>query len=312
MTKVLIIGAGAIGAFYGALLAKVGVDVAVVCRSNYLPVKEHGFTIQSEVFGQWQFTPSQVVSTVDDYHDCADYVLLCCKVLPDIDRVKLIKPAIHANTAIVFIQNGVEIEQALLEAFPHQPVISGLAFICVNQTAPSHIHHLAYGRLVLGDLPNGISLHTKQLSEYFSLSGITCSASSDIVTERWKKCIWNAPFNPLSVLSGGLTTAEILQSQEPFVRRIMQDVVNVANALGHPLSASLIDTNVTNTFSMPPYKTSMLLDFENHRPMEIEAILGNARRAAQRVNVSVPYLDALYALLQLRSLSQSPIPSSLL
>ncbi|MFI3195329.1 MAG: 2-dehydropantoate 2-reductase [Methylococcaceae bacterium] len=303
MTKVLIIGAGAIGAFYGALLAKVGVDVAVVCRSNYHRVKERGFTIQSEIFGQWHFMPSQVVSTVEDYHDCADYVLLCCKVLPDIDRVKLIKPAIHENTAIVFIQNGVEIEQELIEAFPQQPVISGLAFICVNQTAPSHIHHLAYGRLVLGDLPYGISPHTKQLSDYFSLSGIECSASADIVTERWKKCIWNAPFNPLSVLSGGLTTADILQSQEPFVRLIMQDVVNIANALGHPVSASLIDANMTNTHAMPPYKTSMLLDFENHRPMEIEAILGNARRAAQRVNISVPYLDALYALLQLRSLS---------
>ena len=83
----------------------------------------------------------------------------------------------------------------------------------------------------------------------------------------------------------------------------MQDVVNIANALGHPVSASLIDANMTNTHAMPPYKTSMLLDFENHRPMEIEAILGNARRAAQRVNISVPYLDALYALLQLRSLS---------
>ena len=125
--KVLIIGAGAIGGFYGSLLAKAGADVAVVCRSDYDHVKKHGFKIDSYVLGTWTFTPSQVLENAADYEGTADYVLLCTKVVPSVDRVALIRPAVSANTAIVFIQNGVEIEQEMLSAFPDNEIISGLA-----------------------------------------------------------------------------------------------------------------------------------------------------------------------------------------
>ncbi len=302
--RILIVGAGAIGAFYGALLAKSGCDVAVVCRSDYPIVKQQGYQIDSHLLGRWRFMPSQVVTQAADYQGVADYVILCSKITPDSDRVALIRDAISPDTAIVFIQNGVEIEQELSDAFPDNDVISGLAFICCNRLTPATITHLAYGRLTLGNVPRGVSAKTQTLIDLFQQSGIECIGMDDIITGRWIKCIWNAPFNPLSVLSGGLATLDILTTQEAFIRRIMQEVSDIAAACGHPLPADIIDNNIESTYKMPPYKTSMLLDFENGRPLETEAILGNAVRASIRQQLDSPNLNALYALMQLRQLAQ--------
>ena len=305
MIKVLVIGAGAIGAFYGSLLAKAGAEVSVVCRSDYDQVKQHGFIIDSQPLGHWNFIPRQVLEDAADYEGTADYVLLCTKVIPNLDRVALLRPAVAENTAIVFIQNGVEIEQEMLDAFPDNEVVSGLAFICCNRVSPGEILHLAYGRLALGNLPNGVSDKTAQLCELFNQSGIDCNATEDIVTGRWQKCVWNAPFNPLSVLSGGLPTLDILQTQEGFVRSIMQEVFAIAAASGHPLPDDIVNLNIEHTYAMPPYKTSMLLDYENGHPMETEAILGNALRAAQRLGIAIPHLESVYALMKLRELRLS-------
>ncbi|MCF7966418.1 MAG: 2-dehydropantoate 2-reductase [Methylobacter tundripaludum] len=302
MIKVLVIGAGAVGAFYGSLLSQAGAEVSVVCRSDYDQVKQHDFIINSQALGRWNFTPAQVLKNVTDFKGTPDYILLCTKIIPTLDRVALIRPVVGRNTSIVFIQNGVEIEQEMLNAFPNNELVSGLAFICCNRTGPGEILHLAYGRLALGNLPNGVSLKTAQLCELFNQSGIDCGAIDNIVTGRWQKCVWNAPFNPLSVLSGGLLTLDILQTQEFFVRSIMQEICDIASAVGHPLPDDIVDTNIENTYAMPPYKTSMLLDYEADQPMETEAILGNALRAARRVGIAAPHLESVYALMKLREL----------
>lgn len=302
MTKVLVVGAGAVGGFYGALLAKAGAEVAMVCRSNYGHVKQHGFDIESHNLGKWHFRPSQVLKDISEFEGNADYVLLCTKVLPGQDRASLIQAAVTDKTAIFFIQNGVEIEQDMLDAFPGNEVISGLAFICCNRIKPGLIAHLAYGRLAVGTLPGSIGPKTEALASLFNRSGIECIATVDIITERWKKCVWNAPFNPLSVLSGGLLTPDILHSQEAFVRSIMQEICHIAEALGHPLPDTVVDQNIESTYAMPPYKTSMLIDYENGHPMEIEAILGNALRAGKNAGVKTPYLESVYTLMKLREL----------
>ncbi|WKJ90331.1 2-dehydropantoate 2-reductase [Methylomonas montana] len=300
--KVLVVGAGAIGGFYGALLARAGAEVAVVCRSDYQVVKRQGYRIESHALGNWQFMPGQVLRDVREYQDQADYLLLCTKLTADIDRVGLIRAAASKNTAIVFIQNGVEIEPELQQAFPDNLLISGLAFICCNRVAPGVIDHLAYGKLVLGNLADRDEPETPHLRDLFQKAGIECEIGADIVTSRWQKCVWNAPFNPLSVLSGGLATQAILQNQENFVRRVMQEVCSIAAACGHALPAGIVEANIALTGDMPPYKTSMLLDFERGHTMETEAILGNAVRAAQRQGVDCPCLQSLYALMQLREL----------
>ncbi|MDT4330439.1 ketopantoate reductase family protein [Methylomonas sp. MS20] len=298
--KVLVVGSGAIGGFYGALLAKAGADVTMTCRSDFETVKRRGFRIDSRELGSWRFFPRRLVQRAGEYGGEPDFLLLCTKVKPDLDRAELIRDAVGPNTAIVFIQNGIDIEAELQAAFPDNELISGLAFVCCNRIAPGEIQHLAYGRLLLGNMPSGVSDKTRRLADLYRTSGIEAETCEDIVGGRWQKCVWNAPFNPLSVLSGGLATQTILQSQESLIRRIMTEVQAIAEAAGHPLPADIIERNIAMTRSMPPYKTSMLLDFETGQGMETEAILGNTVRAAERLGLDVPCLQSLYALMRLR------------
>ncbi len=302
--KILIVGAGAIGSFYGALLAKAGADVSVVCRSDFDTVKKQGYTINSNILGNWTFIPSQIITTTAEYKPQADYIILCTKITEQTDRVQMIQDAVNPSACIVFIQNGVEIEQELIDAFPNNEIISGLAFICCNRLKPGVIHHLAYGKLTLGSL-NKIE-HSRNkaqhLSNLINLAGIESIITDQIISSRWLKCLWNASFNPLSVLSDGLSTQDILSTQEALVRTIMQEVSAIAQACGHPLPEDSIAINIKNTYAMPPYKTSMLLDYENNQAMETEAILGNTVRAAKREKIFTPTLNILYALMKLKEL----------
>ncbi|MBS1211809.1 MAG: 2-dehydropantoate 2-reductase, partial [Proteobacteria bacterium] len=253
--KVLVIGTGAVGSFYGSLLAKQGMEVSVLARSDYEQVKAHGIEIESKL-GHYHFRPHQVVQGAKELWAKPDYVLLCIKVVEGADRTALLKDAVGPHTAIVLISNGIDIEGEIAAAYPDNELISGLAFICVTRTAPGKIWHQAYGKLALGSYPQGASEKTRKLASVFDISGINCVATEDIATARWQKCVWNAAFNPLSVLSGGLATSDILTTQEPFVRAIMEEIRAIAQAAGHPLAEDIVEVNVASTRKMPPYKTS--------------------------------------------------------
>lgn len=299
--NVLVIGSGAVGSFYGALLARQGVEVSMQARSDYTRIREHGIDIEGQS-GAYHFRPYQTVRNASELPIKPDYVLLCVKVVDGVDRVGLLRDAVGLNTSIVLLSNGIDIEPKIAQAFPNNEIISGLAFICVTRTAPGKIWHQAYGRLALGNYPTGLSEKTQALCSAFEQAGIVCVASEDIATARWQKCVWNAPFNPLSVLSGGLATSDILTTQEPLVRAIMEEITLIANAAGHPLPENIVEQNISSTYQMPPYKTSMLLDFESGRPMETEAILGNAVRCGRKLGVAIPHLETVYALMKLREL----------
>lgn len=298
--KILIIGGGAIGALYGSKLALAGAQVSIVCRSNYNKVKKNGYKIQTKT-GDYFFSPKPVLKKSAHYTDKPDYVVVTTKVLPQISVPDLIRPVLHKNTAIVLLQNGIGIESPIAAAFPDHELISALAFVCVSQSQPGHIHHSDYGRLILGNYPQGISKKTNMLCQLFKASGIEAETSNDIIQARWKKLVWNAAYNPLSVLAGGVSTHQLMSKPEyvDLIRDIMKEVVNLAAADGHPLKESVIQSNLDATLKMTPYKTSMLLDYEHHRPMEVEAILGNAIRKAKKFKIKIPHIKTLYVLLTL-------------
>ena len=295
----LVVGAGAIGSFYGAILQRQGVAVSVVCRSDYEVVVADGFRIKSPL-GDLDYRP-QVVRHASEVAQAPDYLLLCVKVLDDVDRVALIRDAVGPDTTIVLIENGVEIEGEIAEAFPGNTIISALAFIAVSRSAPGVVEHHAYGHLVMGGYPRGVPETTERLVALFEAGGVNCTLTDDVVTARWEKCVWNGPFNPASVAGGGLDTGAMLghDEGEAMIRRAMAEVCAIAAACGHPQREGLIDDHIAGTRKMPPYKTSMALDFENGREMEVEAILGNTVRAARREQVPAPTLEALYGLLKM-------------
>lgn len=296
--SVLIVGAGAVGALFGAALARQGAQASVVCRSDFDVVSRDGYTIRSSLLGDHRFRPASVLREVADCITAPDYLILTVKVLPDLDRAALIRPAVGPHTVIVLIENGIDIEPEIAAAFPDNELLSSLAFVGVGRTAPGEIHHQAEGWLTLGRYPSGITPAARKLAALFEASGVGCKLTENVIGARWQKAVWNATFNPISIMGGVLDTAMMLKAPEDqaFVRQAMQEVCEVAAAAGHPQHPALIDLMIGTTQSMPAYKTSMALDYENHRPMEIEAILGNTVRAGRKHQVPIPVLESIYAL----------------
>ena len=298
--RILVVGTGAIGGFYGGKLAQAGAHVSTLCRSDYRKVKSEGIRVTS-TYGNFYFTPEKVISHPREYGSPPDYLLVGLKVLPEISTAEIIKEVVGSDTAIVLLQNGVDIEEPVARVFPNNEIISGLAFICVTRTEPGHIEHVDFGRLVVGRFPAGKSDKTNQLARLFNDSGVPCTVSENVVTDRWRKLVWNAPFNPISVLAGGADTKTMVDNPESLelARQVMDEVCQIAEAVGHPLPVGVVEENIQGTRRMSPYKSSMLVDFEAGRPMEVEAILGNGIRAAKRHNLAVPYMKSLYGLLKL-------------
>lgn len=299
--RVLVVGAGAVGGFYGGLLARQGMRVAVVCRSEAETVARQGFRVHSEVLGDWVFQPEQVLRTPSSEPFAPDYLLLTTKVLAGEDRAALIHPALGPRTVIVVLENGIGVEAPLASAFPDHELISALAFVCVSRTGPGAIHHQAYGALTLGCYPHGISPAAERLATAFREVGIAVEVTADIVTARWRKAVWNAALNPASVLGGCVDTARLMTEPQTvqLIRRAMAEVCAVAAAAGHPLPSQTVDAMLESTARMPPYRTSMTLDALQGRPLERQAILGAMIEQAQALGVAVPTLETFDALLRL-------------
>jgi 2-dehydropantoate 2-reductase len=296
--NVLIVGAGAVGALFGSALARQGARVSVVCRSDYDAVSRDGYDIHSSVFGDHRFRPAHVYRNVADCREPPDYLLLTAKVLENVDRAALIRPAVGPRTVIVLIQNGVDIEPPIAAAFPDNELLSSLAFVAVGRGAPGQVNHLSLGSLIMGRYPSGVTPAAQALAAAFEAGKVPCKLTENVIGARWQKAVWNAVFNPISILGGVLDTNAMLRTdaEVAFARSAMQEVCDVAQAAGHPQSPNLIEQMLATTRAMPAYKSSMALDYENGRPMEIEAILGNTVRAARKVGIATPNLDAIYAL----------------
>ncbi|MES1926992.1 2-dehydropantoate 2-reductase [Salinisphaera sp. T31B1] len=299
--SIVIIGAGAIGSFYGAILKRAGCAVSVVLRSEYDAVQDAGFVIDSPL-GNLSYRPDRIYRDGETPDQAPDYVICCVKVLPGIDRARLLSPWVGEGTRIVLIENGIDIEPEIARAFPEQALISCLAFIAVSRTAPGKIEHKAFGQLTMGAWPQGVSDDCRTLEALFVEGGIHIKLAEQVVGERWRKSLWNTPFNPLSVLAGGADTVTLLDSPggERLAREMMAEVVAVAAADGHALPEDAIDKNIAGTRKMPAYRNSMALDYLAGRPMEIEAILGNVVALAERHGVDVPRLRTMHVALTMR------------
>ncbi len=298
--NILLVGSGAVGAYYAGRLTEFGIRVVSLCRSDYSVVKEKGVEIRSYE-KDFFFEPDEVIQSAKQYSREADYILVCLKVLPSIDQNEIIKAAVGSKTTIVLIQNGIDIERETARAFPDNEIISGIAFLAAHRIEYGVISHRGSGTLTLGNYPKGISEKTTQLSELFTQAGVPCRVVDKIARERWRKMLWNASFNPISVLGGNADSHKMLATteSEALVRNVMGEVLTIANASGSGLSDNIIDKVIAGTRKMNAFKTSMLVDHEAGRAMEIDAILGNAIGIAKEIGLATPYLESLYGLLKM-------------
>jgi len=299
-TNILLVGTGAVGSYYGARLAQAGARVSALCRSDFAVVKKKGIAVKS-VCGDYHFKPAEVVRAISEYRSDPDFIIVATKVLPEIHIPDMIREKVLPQTSVVLLQNGIGIEEPVASAFPENELISAIAFISVSRPEYGLIDHKDYGSIRIGGYPSGSSSKIELLAGMFRKAGVPCEIENDIISARWRKLMWNAPFNPISVLTGGTDTREMIESGPTLMvaRAVMEEVRTLAEKTGHPIPPSSIDTVINDTRSMAPTRTSMLQDYDQKRPMEVEAILGSAVRIAQRHAVSVPHIESLYGLLTL-------------
>ena len=298
--RILLVGTGAVGGYYGGRLAQAGARVSVLCRSDYAVVKQGGISVSS-VAGDFHFTPAEVIRDIRECRDEPDFIIVALKVLPEIDLPAILGVRPGAGASIVLLQNGIDIEAPVAAAFPDSEIISALAFICASRPRHGHVDHQDFGSVALGTYPAGVSERARMLADCFARTVVPCRTEENIVAARWKKLLWNAPLNPISVLAGGADTSEIMASPPTLglVSDVMEEVVLLSERAGHPIPGQQIEKSIADTIAMKPFRTSMLQDYEERRPMEVEAILGNTLRIARNCGVGVPRMEALYALLSL-------------
>jgi 2-dehydropantoate 2-reductase len=297
MTKILVIGSGAIGCFYSSKLWQAGAEICLLVRKNFHEVQEKGINILS-INQNFCFRPQLIINDLEKYQQQPDYILIATKVLPSIDLPSIISSVLAKHTKIILIQNGINIECDLAKKFQQQ-IISVVAFVCVAKLNETTVHHQDNGHLIIGNYQQKASADTHFLAHLFNQVGIKTTVSNHIQTDRWEKLIWNASFNPISVLSNSCNTKQMLENKHcrQLIIHVMQEIFLLAKADGCFLSNNVIANKISYTEKMIPYETSMLLDFKNNRSMEIEAILGNAIKFAQEKSIPTPHLSTLYALL---------------
>jgi 2-dehydropantoate 2-reductase len=298
LRSIAIIGAGALGGYYGGRLAQHGHDVHLLLRSDYAHVRRHGLSVRS-VSGDFQLRPEQLRV----YNDAAampkvDLVIVALKSTENQQFPRLITPLLHEETAILTLQNGLGNEDDLARLFGEDRVLGGIAFVCINRVAPGQLHHTEPGYIRLGEYASetGRSERAQRIVEMLNNSNVKASVIDGPVRgARWAKLVWNIPFNGLGALLDA-TTEDLLATEEgtDLVRDIMLETIAAAAADGIVLRREMADQQIAATRKMGPYRTSTQIDRQTGKPMEIEAIFGRPLAVAKRGNVPAPLLQFLH------------------
>jgi 2-dehydropantoate 2-reductase len=309
--KTAVVGCGAVGSYYGAMLSRAGQDVHFLLRSDYDVVRRNGVNIRSPK-GDFNARP-RAARTPAEIGVC-DLVIIALKTTANREFPMLLPPLVGPHTAVLTLQNGLGNEEALAKLFPPAQILGGLCFVCLNRIAPGVIQHLDHGLVMLGEFQRWPEPRTHDIAAMFKQAGVVCKVSDNLAYAHWEKLVWNIPFNGLGVASAAgyeavlkspsvvsglrqpcLTTDQLLDAGkwEALVRELMLEVIAAANALGHQLEPALADKMIERTRTMGAYKASTLLDFERGQPLELESLFLEPLRQARAADVATPRLGVL-------------------
>lgn len=291
-----VIGTGAIGGYYGAKLVQSGQEVHFLLHSDYDYVLENGLQVDS-CNGSFHLDHPQVYSSSADMPQC-DVVFVCLKSVNNTMLKDLLPPLLHQNTVVVLIQNGIGVEEDVQQMFPDAQLVAGLAFICSAKTKPGTISHQCYGQINLGNYSCHNEAVLAQVVEDFNAAGVKAGLV-EYHEARWKKAVWNMPFNGMTV---ALNTQTDLLLKNASTRQLIYDqmleVIGAAQHLGvKNIDSSFANLMIQMTDEMTPYSPSMKLDFDFHRKMEIYYLYTRPISMAQKAGYPMPKLEMLEALL---------------
>ncbi len=316
--KFAVVGCGAVGSYYGAMLCRDGHDVHFLLRSDFDAVRSRGVSIRSPS-GDFNVRPH--CAKLPEAIGVCDVVLVALKTTANDQFPKLLPTLVGPNTTVVTLQNGLGNEEQLAQLFPAEQILGGLCFVCLNRISPGLIHHMDHGMIVLGEFQRWPEPRTHDLASAIRHAGVACKVTDNLARAHWEKLVWNIPFNGLGVASAAgyealavsrtsrftpgklgpcLTTDKLLDGSvwETLVRELMLEVIAAANALGLEVPVTLADKQIERTRTMGAYKASTLLDFEMDRPLELESLFLEPLRQAQQAGVVTPRLETLCRVLR--------------
>ncbi|QGI86818.1 hypothetical protein CEK25_013547 [Fusarium fujikuroi] len=295
-----------IGSFYAFILSRSEhVHLTVVARSNFEAVSANGISIDSQNHGKHRVKPHKVFRTVAEAGQKFDFIICTNKAVDQLSTAGDIAPGVGDDTSIVIIQNGVGNEDAFREKFPSVTIISCVTWVGARQPEPGFINHTTSEDMQVGLYPNKAgdasrdAQHLSQFESLLSIGKTIFQIVPNIQVQRWEKVVWNAAWNSLTALTLVDTHAWLSSSDlsTPMTRKLMKEVIDVANALGVPLEYGLIDRLLDKILAMPPIGSSMRTDYENGKPMEVEVILGYPVKKGRELGIDVATIETLYTIL---------------
>ncbi|WP_417778420.1 putative 2-dehydropantoate 2-reductase [Stutzerimonas xanthomarina] len=306
-SRIGIIGTGAIGGFYGVMLARAGYDVHFLLRSEYETVLHNGLQINSAVHGSVHLDSVQAYRTAAQMPKC-DWLLIGAKSTSNSELAPLIAEAAANNAKVVVLQNGLGVEESLRQALSDDVhLLGGLCFICAHRSALGVVEHQALGGVNLGyhSGPAGEADQQRLVNDgvaMFRAAGVDSNPAVNLAQARWQKLVWNLPYNGLSVLlDAGTAPLMANPDSRALVRSIMLEACGAAAACGQPLPDAVVDRMMMFTDNIPNYLPSMYHDHAQGRPMELEAIYAAPLAAAAEAGCVMPKTEALYQALRFLS-----------
>lgn len=290
--KYAVIGAGALGGFYGGMLAHSGKEVQFLFHSDYTHVKKEGLRVDS-VLGDFHLAEVQAFINTADMKPC-DVVLVCLKTTNNDMLKALLPPLLGENTLVILIQNGLGVEEDLARGFPNLNIAGGLGFICSNKVGPGHIAHLDYGKLTIGAYQTDNDKILQQVCDDLKNAGVPAEVAPDLNLARWKKLVWNIPFNGMTVVLN-TTTDRLMRCDETkqLTYELMLEVVQAANYCGVSVSENFARKMIEMTETMTPYAPSMKLDYDHRREMEIGYIYSRPVQVALQAGYEMKKVSML-------------------
>jgi 2-dehydropantoate 2-reductase len=297
--SIAVFGAGAVGAFFGGLLVRGGQEVSFIARGAQLDaLRTDGIRIHSLLLGE------VLVPRVRAYERAADagivdLVLVCVKANQTAEVLDDLAALVGPATSIVTLQNGIESDDVISSRFGRACVLPAVVYVGATVDRPGEVTHVAAGTIIIGSRSEGLDARLAAVRDMLAASGQPVRVSPDIQYERWQKLIWNAGFNTVSAITGRTPRDLVSQSEtRAIVTGIMREVVSVARASGVMLQESDIEPQLAWTDRAPAIRTSMMVDRERHRAMEVEALIGVIVRRGREHGVLTPVSETIYGLLK--------------
>lgn len=297
--RIVVMGAGGVGGYFGARLARSGQPVTIVARGAHLDaIQRHGLRIRSAVEGEYTVK----VETVDrlEGRPPADAVLFCVKSFDTDTALAALRPVVGPDTTVLSLQNGIDSAERIDAALGPGHALGGAAYVFSAIEAPGVVSHRLLGRVALGELDGRVTPRAERLRAAFTQAEVPVELSTDIRRVLWEKYLIICAQAGITALTRApIGVVRATPETWRLYRVLLDELAAVATAAGIGLEPDTIDGIVKMAAGLAPEATSSLAhDLSQGHRLELETLHGHAVRLAERLGVKTPTLFAVYAALK--------------